>query len=635
MESNIRAFDMDDEFALCWNNFQDNLSSGFQTLFDRGDLVDVTLAVDGKLLQAHKIVLAICSPYFQEMFITNPCKHPIIILKDVTFHVMSELLQFMYQGVVNVKHTDLAAFMKIAQSLQIKGLAAIAAKLPINYMQSNNSNNSNPSKTNSGNATEPIPNANVINTKTNATLFSNKEDGASPTTNANKRHIDFNGAESLTMFTRKIRRSLDTTENDISADSMENMSSDEMFLPPIPQISMMESSRFDIHNVKRETEPLLSPGGIRNIIPPGFNFEYNSNVYSKNVEYPNDLHMSNDYPKTGAGNHMDIPAGGNITMLSSTSLLHGNCIFNRNNTVATQQGMKTYWLCKSYRITMCRARCITHQGRVISATGVHNHQPHMKGQPPSGPSEFSSPNQPTTSSGLNTALRLGTPVNQSPQHNVLSQNTSIPQLHQAQLHAHHQNQHQQQQQHQQPQQQQQHHHQSTLLHSPPQLNQPQHHQSSHAAIQNMMHNVLSQNSLMQLSNIAPILNPLQHHSSQLPHIHPPSSLQITPILNATHQHNIQSPTTSPRLSHTQQHSPNIQQPQHPMTPNNNNNTNSNMSIVVSSSTATPSSASPNEEVFGKMEATVSQDNTAVVSQSNIISSITISPTQQTFKMEHI
>lgn len=39
--------------------------------------MDVTLACDGKLLQAHKIVLAICSPYFQEMFITNPCRHPI------------------------------------------------------------------------------------------------------------------------------------------------------------------------------------------------------------------------------------------------------------------------------------------------------------------------------------------------------------------------------------------------------------------------------------------------------------------------------------------------------------------------------------------------------------------------------
>lgn len=220
---------------------------------------------------------------------------------------MSELLQFMYQGVVNVKHTDLSSFMKIAQSLQIKGLATSAQKSPPSPTQSNNSITS---KTNQGNSTENFPNNHVIDTKINTALFSNKTDSSMPTTNTNKRHMDYNGAESMTMFSRKqIRRSLDTTENDISADSIENMSSDEMFLPPIPQISMMESSRFDLHNVKRETEPLLSPGGIRNIIPPGFNFEYNSSVYGKNVEYPNDLHMSNDYPKTGAGNHMDIPAG--------------------------------------------------------------------------------------------------------------------------------------------------------------------------------------------------------------------------------------------------------------------------------------------------------------------------------------
>lgn len=77
-------------------------------------------------------------------------------------------------------------------------------------------------------------------------------------------------------------------------------------------------------------------------------------------------------------------------MLSSTSLLHGNCVFNRNNTVATQQGMKTYWLCKSYRVSMCRARCITHQGRIISATGVHNHSQHIKG----GQGSVSNPNHP-------------------------------------------------------------------------------------------------------------------------------------------------------------------------------------------------------------------------------------------------
>lgn len=33
---------------------------------------------------------------------------------------------------------------------------------------------------------------------------------------------------------------------------------------------------------------------------------------------------------------------------------------------------------RSYRLTTCRARCITAQGRIMSTTGVHNHPPHVK-----------------------------------------------------------------------------------------------------------------------------------------------------------------------------------------------------------------------------------------------------------------
>jgi len=38
---------------------------------------------------------------------------------------------------------------------------------------------------------------------------------------------------------------------------------------------------------------------------------------------------------------------------------------------------------------MCRARCITHLGRIISATGVHNHLPHMRGGSSGGSSACS------------------------------------------------------------------------------------------------------------------------------------------------------------------------------------------------------------------------------------------------------
>lgn len=57
---------------------------------------------------------------------------------------MSELLQFMYQGEVNVKQAELQAFMSIAESLQIKGLATSTSN-----GGNNNNNNTSGSSSNS------------------------------------------------------------------------------------------------------------------------------------------------------------------------------------------------------------------------------------------------------------------------------------------------------------------------------------------------------------------------------------------------------------------------------------------------------------------------------------------------------
>ncbi|XP_045535256.1 protein tramtrack, beta isoform isoform X7 [Papilio machaon] len=112
----------DEQFSLCWNNFHANMSAGFHGLLSRGDLVDVTLAAEGRILQAHKLVLSVCSPYFQEMFKMNPNQHPIVFLKDVSHSALRDLLQFMYQGEVNVKQEELASFISTAEQLQVKGL---------------------------------------------------------------------------------------------------------------------------------------------------------------------------------------------------------------------------------------------------------------------------------------------------------------------------------------------------------------------------------------------------------------------------------------------------------------------------------------------------------------------------------
>ncbi|XP_032515869.2 zinc finger and BTB domain-containing protein 43-like isoform X1 [Danaus plexippus] len=113
---------MDQQYSLSWNNFHGNLSRGFAGLLGNGEFVDVTIAVEGHLLQAHKVILSICSPYFKKMFQLNPCQHPIVVLRDVTHKAMRDLLQFMYHGEVSVKREDLTSFIGTAEVLQIKGL---------------------------------------------------------------------------------------------------------------------------------------------------------------------------------------------------------------------------------------------------------------------------------------------------------------------------------------------------------------------------------------------------------------------------------------------------------------------------------------------------------------------------------
>ncbi|XP_005184262.2 broad-complex core protein isoforms 1/2/3/4/5 isoform X2 [Musca domestica] len=303
---------MDDEFKLCWKNFQDNIASGFQSLYDRGDLVDVTLACDGKLLQAHKIVLAICSPYFQEIFVTNPCKHPIIILKDVSYTIMCELLEFMYQGVVNVKHTELQAFMKIGQLLQIKGLATNNSSPPAgpslseksnsnhntteekepsqvsrstpksaaspNHNDSTTSNTEKPSQTTpapttSSNTPQRVQSPDIsmsspaspslnISSVTQKQVENNLHHNFHLTTAGNsglKRHLSDYNSDSLSIYSRnKNRRTTmptdQSSDNNEGSDvgggsSMDQMNAEDFFMP---HMSMVEG-RYDLNSVKRDS----------------------------------------------------------------------------------------------------------------------------------------------------------------------------------------------------------------------------------------------------------------------------------------------------------------------------------------------------------------------------------------------
>ncbi|XP_042233580.1 protein jim lovell-like isoform X4 [Homarus americanus] len=109
--------------SLSWNNHKATFCHILSTLREKERYTDVTLACEGKFYPVHKLVLSTCSEYFESMFEQTPCKHPVVVLKDVKPEELEALLSYMYAGVVNVAQNDLARLIKVAELLQVKGLA--------------------------------------------------------------------------------------------------------------------------------------------------------------------------------------------------------------------------------------------------------------------------------------------------------------------------------------------------------------------------------------------------------------------------------------------------------------------------------------------------------------------------------
>lgn len=65
----------------------------------------------------------ICMFLFQSVLSQQYDKHPIIILKDVKYAELRAMMDYMYRGEVNISQDQLAALLKAAESLQIKGLS--------------------------------------------------------------------------------------------------------------------------------------------------------------------------------------------------------------------------------------------------------------------------------------------------------------------------------------------------------------------------------------------------------------------------------------------------------------------------------------------------------------------------------
>ena len=118
---------MPENFCVKWGDFQDSVISTFVSLRKTCEFSDVTLACeDGQQVEAHKVILAASSPFFQKLLQRDRHPHPLVYMKGVNAGELAGIVDFLYYGEANVEEDSLDAFLKLADELQLKGLTDIS-----------------------------------------------------------------------------------------------------------------------------------------------------------------------------------------------------------------------------------------------------------------------------------------------------------------------------------------------------------------------------------------------------------------------------------------------------------------------------------------------------------------------------
>ena len=114
---------MPEKFCLQWNEFKDNINTAFGNLRGDSDFTDVTLVCeDGQKVKAHKVILAMSSPFFLSLFKSNQHPHPLIFMRGLMWEDLVAIVDFLYCGEANLLQENVDSFLAIAEELQLRGL---------------------------------------------------------------------------------------------------------------------------------------------------------------------------------------------------------------------------------------------------------------------------------------------------------------------------------------------------------------------------------------------------------------------------------------------------------------------------------------------------------------------------------
>ena len=104
-----------DKFCLKWNDFEQNVVTSYREMRKESDFFDVTLLCEGDTqIEAHKIILSACSPFFKILLKKNQHSHPMIYMRGLRAKDLEAIVDFIYHGETNIHQEDLDEFLALA-----------------------------------------------------------------------------------------------------------------------------------------------------------------------------------------------------------------------------------------------------------------------------------------------------------------------------------------------------------------------------------------------------------------------------------------------------------------------------------------------------------------------------------------
>ena len=114
-----------EKYCLKWNDFRSSIASSYKNIRNAEDFCDVTLVSEDEVtLKAHKLVLSSSSSFFKHILLNNPHQHPLLYLSGINSIDLNFILDYIYQGEIQLFQEQLDNFLNAAQTLKIEGLIA-------------------------------------------------------------------------------------------------------------------------------------------------------------------------------------------------------------------------------------------------------------------------------------------------------------------------------------------------------------------------------------------------------------------------------------------------------------------------------------------------------------------------------